>query len=82
MQSIRGIYNGKTVVPLDTAYAPPNSRVIITFLDEPADLALTAIAADHALSFLSGSWQDTRSAEEIVCDIYESRVHPSREVNI
>ncbi|CAN2042774.1 hypothetical protein GMMP15_910045 [Candidatus Magnetomoraceae bacterium gMMP-15] len=34
MQSIRGIYTGKEIKPLEDIHVRPNVRVIITFLDE------------------------------------------------
>lgn len=80
MQSIRGIYNGQTVVPLEPSDASPNSKVIITFLDEPAEL--TAPDSNQELLALFGSWEDTRSADEIVQDIYEGRAQSSRDVEL
>ncbi|KPA14792.1 hypothetical protein MHK_004995 [Candidatus Magnetomorum sp. HK-1] len=34
MLSIKGIYDGKRVIPLETIHKKPNVKVIITFLEE------------------------------------------------
>ena len=34
MHSIKGIYNGKWVIPLEKVHSRPNIKVIITFLEE------------------------------------------------
>jgi len=34
MHSIKGIYNGKWVIPLEEVNSRPNIKVIITFLEE------------------------------------------------
>ena len=71
MTSIQGVYDGKTIKPLEDFHANPNVRVIITFLDT------SPLAGDEALTDrlleLEGSWEDTRSADDIVNEIYQSR---------
>ena len=80
MQSIRGIYDGETILPLEQAHAKPNSKVIITFLDEPGEKPQTESAG--GLMALFGTWEDSRSADEIVQDIYETRTQSGREINL
>ncbi len=71
MLSIHGIYTGKEIRPLEEIPAGPNVRVIITFLeDEPA--SDTDQETQEFLE-LCGTWEDERSPEEIVREIYESR---------
>ena len=45
MQAIQGIYDGKTIRPLEPVRAHANVRVIITFMesDAPADLPVTRL---------------------------------------
>jgi len=38
MQTIRGIYDGTAIKPLEPVHAQPNAKVIITFLDDDARL--------------------------------------------
>ncbi|MCX7015763.1 MAG: hypothetical protein NTW86_24955 [Candidatus Sumerlaeota bacterium] len=80
MQSIRGIYNGTMVVPLEQTHAKPNSKVIITFLDEPVERPRPE--SDRGFLALFGTWEDSRSADEIVQDIYETRTQPGRDVDL
>ncbi|QTA92116.1 hypothetical protein [Desulfonema magnum] len=70
MLSIRGVYDGREIKPLENIRSEPNVKVIITFLDD--DSPLTDKKTERFIS-LSGTWEDDRSAEEIVRDIYESR---------
>ena len=37
MQSIRGVYTGKEIKPLEAVHVRPNVHVIITFLDDVPD---------------------------------------------
>ncbi|MCP4352160.1 MAG: hypothetical protein GY795_42400 [Desulfobacterales bacterium] len=71
MLSIQGIYTGREIKPLEEITVRPDVRVIITFLEnEP-------ISDDEQdtqeLLELCGTWEDERSPEEIVQEIYESR---------
>lgn len=81
MQSIRGIYDGKEIKPLEKINLKRNSKVIITFLD---DETLISAAEDNTekLLELSGTWEDSRSAEEIIKDIYESRTVGKEDIQL
>jgi hypothetical protein len=89
MLSIRGIYTGKEIKPLEYVRAQPNVRVIITFLDDEVDKPKMAQKADKrenyapknpTQAFLDkcGGWEDTRSPEEIITEIYASRTTSDR----
>jgi hypothetical protein len=72
MLSVRGIYDGKQIKPLEEFDAPPNVEVIITFMDK----SITDQSIDDKtkeLLELSGTWEDDRSVEEIIKEIYDSR---------
>lgn len=71
MLSIRGIYDGEKIVLSKPVDFDTGTEVIVTFLvdEEVADDAKDT----GALLELAGSWEDDRSAEEIIRDIYESR---------
>ncbi|MCK4765956.1 MAG: hypothetical protein KAW12_27400 [Candidatus Aminicenantes bacterium] len=65
MLSIRGVYDGKKIKPLEKFNVPPNVEVIITFVDKtPADHPIDD--KTKGLLELSGTWEDDRSAEEII----------------
>ena len=89
MFSIRGIYTGQEIKPLETIRAQPNIQVIITFLDDEIDKLKIAQQADKRENNASrtptqvfldncGGWEDTRSPEEIITDIYASRTNSDR----
>ncbi len=71
MLSIQGIYTGNEIKPLEEITVRPDVRVIITFLEnEP--ISDNDRDTQEFLE-LCGTWEDERSAEEIVREIYESR---------
>lgn len=70
MLSIRGIYNGKEIRPLEKINVRPNVRVIITFLENKF---LKKPNKTKDLLSLSGTWEDERTSEEIIKDIYGAR---------
>ena len=72
MISVHGIYDGRSIRVLEKIKARPNAKVIITFLDDEPLTAETDGDTEKFLA-LSGTWEDERSPEEIVRDIYESR---------
>ena len=88
MLSIRGIYTGKEIKPLEDIHARSNIHVIITFLeDEPVETKdkmrteeLSVTSKDPTEIFLEkcGGWEDTRSPEEIITEIYMSRTTSER----
>ncbi len=43
MIAIHGIYDGKTIRPLEPVHAPVNARVIITFIDESRSITATRL---------------------------------------
>lgn len=84
MISIRGIYTGKEIKPLEDIRVRPNVGVIITFLeDEEKDVdhkKETNMPNSNTEAFLKkcGGWEDTRGPEEIIADIYDSRASSDR----
>ena len=78
MKSIKGIYDGKKIEPLEPIDAPSNVEVIITFLEEP----LPDAERERLFWKSFGSWQDTRSVDEIVQDIYQSRTSSDIDVDL
>lgn len=72
MISVKGIYDGKRIKPLEKFDVPPNVEVIITFLDRKKT-ARSKNNKKNALFELSGTWEDDRPVEEIIKEIYDSR---------
>ena len=72
MLSVRGIYDGKQIKPLEEFNIPPNVEVIITFMDKKSTNRSVDDKTRDLLE-LCGSWEDNRSVEEIIKEIYDSR---------
>jgi uncharacterized protein with ParB-like and HNH nuclease domain len=72
MLSVRGIYDGKQIKPLEEFDIPPNVEVIITFMDK-RNTDQSSDDKTRDLLELSGTWEDNRSVEEIIKEIYNSR---------
>ncbi|NIM11079.1 MAG: antitoxin [Candidatus Aminicenantes bacterium] len=81
MLSVRGIYDGKRIKPIEKFDAPSNVEVIITFLDKKAS-AKSVDDKTKDLAELCGSWEDDRTAEEIIKEIYDSRTSSQREIDL
>lgn len=93
MQSIRGIYTGKEIKPLEDIHVRPNVSVIITFLDdmlENQEQTLTVKTENIGYKknptqmFLEkcGGWEDTRKPDEIIAEVYASRTKSERGVQL
>lgn len=87
MLSIRGIYTGKEIKPLEDIPVQPNVQVIITFLEldninisQGADSKKTAILKSPTQLFLDkcNGWEDTRCPADIITEIYTSRTSSER----
>ncbi len=82
MQSIHGVYTGTEIRPLETFHVRPNVQVIITFLDETVSIPEEAVPSEKTPTqqFLEkcGGWQDDRSPDEIVAEIYDARTSSDR----
>lgn len=81
MISVRGVYDGRSIKPLEHFEVPPNVEVIITFMDrkisdQPID------NKTKELLELSGTWEDNRTAEEIIKEIYDSRTSSQKEIDL
>jgi hypothetical protein len=81
MLSVRGIYDGKKIKPLEKFSMPPNVDVIITFMDTKSN-DQTFDRKNQELLELCGTWEDDRSAEEIIKEIYDSRTSSQKEINL
>jgi hypothetical protein len=80
MLSIRGIYTGKEIKPLEDIPVQANVQVIITFLEQDkinpkaesegpnSSQNLTQLFLDKC-----GGWKDTHCPADIVSEIYASR---------
>ena len=79
MRSIRGIYTGKEIKPLEDIHVRPNVRVIITFLEDESNISDLDEDTEGLLA-LSGTWEDERPVETIIQDIYESRTANKEEI--
>jgi hypothetical protein len=85
MLSIRGVYTGNEIKPLENVSARPNVRVIITFLDDDGiDTQQTEKNEIYSPTqiFLEKcqGWEDTRSPEEIINEIYTLRTRSDRQL--
>ena len=61
MQAIQGIYDGKTIRPLEPIRAHPNARVIITFMDSE----LTGVVPETRLKDVAGCLRYTGPAKTL-----------------
>lgn len=87
MLAIRGIYTGQSVRLLEDVHVRPNIRVIVTFLDDEQPLfeqkpPQNISSATREFLQKCGGWEDFRSADEIVADIYAARTSSSRGAEI
>ena len=78
MLAIRGIYTGQDVRLLEDVHVRPNIRVIVTFLEDEQPLFEQTPfqnVSSATLEFLQkcGGWEDSRSADDIVAEIYAAR---------
>ncbi len=83
MISIRGIYTGTEIKPLEDIRVKPNVKVIITFLDDTETDKVEKrdrFSKNPTEMFLEkcDGWQDTRRPDEIIADIYASRTTSDR----
>jgi len=81
MLSVRGVYDGKRIKPIEMFNAPSNVEVIITFLDEKGGGRL-AERMTKGLLELSGTWEDDRPVEEIIKDIYDNRTSSQKGIDL
>lgn len=81
MLSIRGVYDGKKIKPLEKFDVPPNVEVIITFMENKSEYQSIDDKTKDLLE-LSGTWEDDRSADEIIKEIYESRTISKKDINL
>jgi hypothetical protein len=79
MLSVRGIYDGKKIKPLEKFDVPPNIEVIITFMDQKTT-AQSKIDKKNGLLELSGTWEDDRCVEEIIKEIYDCRTSKQEDI--
>ena len=89
MLAIKGIYDGKKIQPLEPITTKDPHVVVITFIepvsksqeDEMLREARNKEDEDSRRFWSSfGSWEDDRTADEIIEDIYSSRRSSRKEV--
>ena len=82
MLSVKGVYDGKRIRVLESINTNEPHMVVITFIEriskEQEDEILREVQnredEDRQRFWASfGSWEDDRTAEEIIEDIYKSR---------
>jgi hypothetical protein len=81
MLSIRGVYDGKKIKPLEKFDVPPDVEVIITFMDQKTEKQKVDDKTTGLLQ-LSGTWEDDRSADEIIKDIYDNRTTSNKDIHL
>lgn len=81
MISVKGIYDGKRIKPLEKFDVPPNVEVIITFLDRKT-IARSKTDKKNGLLELSGTWEDDRPVEEIIKEIYDNRTSNREDIRL
>lgn len=87
MLSIRGIYTGKEIKPLEDIPIQPNVQVIITFLEQdninmnqevnPKKTDTLKSSTQRFLDKCNG-WEDTRCPANIIMSVYASRTSSDR----
>jgi len=87
MIAIEGIYTGTEVRLLEPIHVRPNIRVIVMFLEDeqPRIGNISSRPVSQATQeFLQkcGGWEDTRSPDEIVSEIYAARTSSARGADI
>jgi len=89
MLSIRGVYTGNQIKPLEHIPIRANVQVIITFLDEEKlettqQCQTNRIYNNQTQRFLDKclGWEDTRSPEEIINEIYTLRTSSEQKVQL
>jgi hypothetical protein len=77
MLAIKGYSDGTKVMPLDPTVKLPTGEVMIVLSEavekEQAKSVRPGTLTHEEFMALAGTWQDDRSAEEIIREIYESR---------
>ena len=87
MLAIRGIYTGHDIRLLEDVRIRPNIRVIVTFLEDEQPLfeqESSSNVSSATREFLQkcGGWEDSRSADDIVAEIYAARTSSTRGAEI
>ncbi|MCK5522379.1 MAG: hypothetical protein KAI83_04520 [Thiomargarita sp.] len=87
MLSIRGIYTGKEIKPLENIPVQPNVQVIITFLERDNLKMMQEVAPKKTDTQKSSTqlfldkcngWEDTRCSADLITEIYASRTSSDR----
>ena len=81
MVSIRGIYDGQAIRPLEHFNVPSNVEVIITFMDTQIPGKSIDNKTKELLE-LSGTWEDDRTPEEIIKEIYDCRTSSQKDIDL
>ena len=76
--TVEGIYNDGKITISESVPFVGNSRVLIVFLDDPKE------KNNKKERFLKtfGSWEDDRTAEDIIKDIYSSRSSRKEDIRL
>ncbi len=80
MIAVEGIYTGTEVRLLEPIHVRPNVRVIVMFLEDESprvENVSSRPVSKTTQEFLQkcGGWEDTRSPDEIVSEIYAARTN-------
>ncbi|MEW6618581.1 MAG: hypothetical protein AB1422_04425 [bacterium] len=84
MVAIKGVYDKGKITPLEKIRFPKRCMVIITFLEEESPIEDKKRSRETTESFLKrcSGWEDERTPEEIIEDIYSTRTVSRRGENI
>ncbi|OPX25462.1 MAG: hypothetical protein DRP97_02525 [Candidatus Latescibacterota bacterium] len=89
MLAVKGLYDGKKIQPLEPIATAEPYVVVITFIEPVSKKYEDEILREaenredeNSRRFWAsfGSWEDDRTAEEIIEDIYSSRKSSGKEV--
>lgn len=77
-QAVEGIYSEGKVILNEQVSVKGKSKVIVVFLEDYYEKA----DRKKRLMDTFGTWEDDREAEQIIDDIYSSRVSRKEEINL
>ncbi len=78
-EAYEGLYEKGKIIPKEKIHCRKKAKVLIVFLEEiNEDTHLNRAREDFFKTF--GSWEDNRSADEIINDIYQARLSRRRDV--
>lgn len=74
--AIEGIYSDGKIIPNEKISYKGSAKVLIVFLDDIKDNKMERLLGTF------GSWEDDRTSERIVSDIYDSRASRKEDISL